>query len=124
MDDSQLPEAQLTLRGHDPRPAVLEVVYRSPRTRATKAILSLLGCWILGLVVVLIPPHIPWVIAAFVAGIYFSVRQWRGEYVVQRFQGECPRCGAALPLPPGSRIRFPHPMTCFQCHHEPVLEVR
>jgi hypothetical protein len=116
-------DARLTLRGHDPKPAALEVEYRSPRTRATKALLSLLGCWVLVPVVAFIPPHIPWVIVAFIAGIYLSVKQWRGEYVVQRFEGACPRCGAVLPLPAGSRIRFPHAMTCFQCHHEPMLEV-
>jgi hypothetical protein len=42
---------------------------------------------------------------------------------VQRFEGACPRCDNPLPLPPGSRIRLPHRMVCYKCHHEPLLEV-
>ena len=115
--------ARLSLRGHEPRPAALEVEYRSPKTRATRALLSLLGFWLLAPLVAVIPPHIPWALLAFAAGIYFAARQWTGEYVVHRFEGACPRCGAALPLPAGSRIKLPHRMVCYQCHHEPVLEV-
>ena len=115
--------ARLTLRGHEARPATLDVEYRAPRTRATRAALALAGCWLLAPIVFLLPPHLPWAIAAVLAGLYFSYRQWTGEYQVHRFEGSCPRCGAELPLPPGSRIRLPHPMVCYQCHHEPVLEV-
>jgi hypothetical protein len=123
MAEVQSGPARLTLRGHEPAPAELAVVYRSPKTRATRAALSLLGLWILTPIVAIIPPHIPWALLAFLGGIYLAFRQWNGEYVVQRFEGACPRCGAALPLPPGTRIKLPHRMTCYQCHHEPVLEV-
>ena len=123
MTGIQSAPARLSLRGHEPRPAVLEVVYRSPRTRATRAILSLLGLWVLTPIVAIVPPHIPWAILAFVGGIYLAYRQWTGEYEVHRFEGVCPRCAAPLPLPSGSRIRLPHRMVCYSCHHEPVLEV-
>ena len=115
--------ARLVLRGHEPRPATLDVEYRSPRTRATKALLSLVGFWVLAPLVFLLPPHIPWGVGAVLAGMYFGYRHWTGEYVVHRFEGSCPRCGSALSLPPGSRIKLPHAMNCYQCHHEPVLEV-
>src|SRR5688500_2005000 len=115
--------ARLSLRGHEPRPAVIEVVYRPPKERITRALLSLLGCWVLAPVVAIVPPHIPWALLAFAVGIYLAVRQWTGEYVARRVEGACPRCAAPLPLPPGSRIKLPHPMVCFHCHHEPVLEV-
>ena len=117
-------QARLTLRGHDPQPAGLRVVYRTPRTRAMKALLSLLGFWVLAPIAFFIPPHFPWALLAVVAGIYFAFRQWNGEYVVEEFSGNCPRCGALLSLAPGSRIRLPHKMVCYQCHHEPVLEPR
>ena len=116
--------ARLSLRGHEPRPADLSVVHRSPRTRAARALLSLMGLWVLAPVVALMPPHLPWALLAFCAGIYLAVRQWSGEYVVQRFEGTCPRCARPLPLPAGSRIRLPHPMVCYGCHHEPVLEIQ
>ena len=114
--------ARLALRGHEPRPAVLEVVYRSPRSRAARALLALVGLWALAPVVALVPPHVPWALLAFLAGIYLAVRQWTGEYVVERFEGSCPRCAAPLTLQPGSRIRIPHRLVCYACHHEPVLE--
>ncbi|MBW3629370.1 MAG: hypothetical protein KY464_08750 [Gemmatimonadetes bacterium] len=116
--------ARLTLRGHQPRAAELVVVYRAPRTRATRALLSLVGLWALAPVVAVVPPHIPWAVIAFCGGIYFAIRQWTGEYLVHRFEGACPRCAATLPLSAGSRIRLPHSMVCYSCHHEPVLEVQ
>lgn len=115
--------ARLTLRGHEPRPAELEVEYRDARTRMTRAALSLVGLWLLAPLVFLLPPHLPWGFGAVIAGIFFAYRQWTGEYIVRRFEGGCPRCGTALSLPPGSRIRLPHAMNCYHCHHEPVLEV-
>jgi hypothetical protein len=123
MAEVQSGPARLSLRGHEPRPAILEVVYRPPRTRATRAVLSLVGLWLLAPLVALVPPHIPWALLAFLGGIYLAFRQWTGEYVVQRFEGACPRCATALPLPAGSRIRLPHRMVCYNCHHEPLLEV-
>lgn len=114
--------ARLALRGHAPRAALAELTWRPPRARLTAALLSLLGCWALIPLVFFVPPHLPWALAAFAAGLYFAYRSWTGEYVVHRFEGACPRCGGALTLKPGSRVRLPHPMTCFQCHHMPLLE--
>src|SRR5687768_1316197 len=82
--------ARLSLRGHDARPALLEVVYRAPKERITRALLSLLGCWVLAPLVAIVPPHIPWALLAFASGIYLAVRQWTGEYIVRRFEGACP----------------------------------
>lgn len=113
--------ARLQLAGHEPRPASLAVTYRTPKTRATRAILSLLGFWALVPVVFFIPPHAPWALAAFGAGIFFAHRQWNGEYVVHHFEGPCPRCDSPLSLPDQARISLPHAMVCYQCHHHPVL---
>jgi hypothetical protein len=116
--------ALLTLRGHEPRPAGVELTYRPPRTRSVQALLSLLGFWALIPLVLFIPPHLPWALAAFAAGIYFAWRSWTGEYVVHSLAGSCPRCGSELSLKPGSRIRLPHALTCYHCHHHPVLQVQ
>lgn len=123
MIDAIAAPARLSLRGHDPAPARLEVVPRSRKTRTTQALLALLGFWALAPLVALLPPHIPWALAALGAGIYFAWRNWSGEYVVRGFEGSCPRCGAALEIRPESRIRLPHEMNCFACHHQPILEV-
>jgi hypothetical protein len=116
--------ALLTLAGHEPRAGSIEVTYRPPRARMTRALLALLGFWALIPLVFFIPPHLPWVLAAFTAGVYFAWRNWAGEYVVRSFTGVCPRCGAQLSLAPGTRIRLPHAITCYQCHHHPVLQVQ
>lgn len=115
------PPARLTLSGHEATPALLEVVPRAARTRFLRALGALAICWVLVVPAALIPPHIPWALAAFLGGIYFSYKQWTGEYVVQRFEGRCPRCGSVLELKPGSKIGLPQTMTCFNCHHQPVL---
>jgi hypothetical protein len=115
--------AWIRLRGHEPLPATAELSYIPSRTRAIRAVLVLLGCWIAAPVLFFIPPHIPWVILAAAGGVYLAVRQWRGEYLVGRFSGACPRCGAALKIEQGAKIRLPHTIDCYQCHHDPTLEV-
>jgi len=121
MNAAQTPPARLTLSGHEATPARLEIVARPARTRFLRALGALVVCWALIVPVALIPPHIPWALAAFLGGIYFAYKQWTGEYVVQRFEAHCPRCGNVLELKPGSKIGLLHTMTCFQCHHQPVL---
>ena len=116
-------DARLVLRAHEPQRAVLEIEYRTPRTRLTRALVALLGCWLLAPLVAIVPPHIPWAIGSVLVGVYLAVKQWTGEYIVGRFEGKCPRCASTLPLPAGTRIRLPHEMVCYACHHEPTLQV-
>ena len=116
--------ARLSLPGHPPQPVLLEADARSTRTRAGRSLLALLGSWAAGLLLIVIPPHIPWAVGAVLAGIYFAFRSWNGELVVTRFAGPCPRCASPLSIAPGTGIRLPHRMVCYQCHHEPVLEAR
>ena len=47
-------DARLSLRGHEPRPAALEIEHRSPKTRMTRALLSLVGFWVLTPIVALV----------------------------------------------------------------------
>lgn len=115
------PPARLVLQGSASVPADVEVVYQPRATRLTRAILSLGICWVLMPLVFFIPPHVPWVFAAFAAGIVFFVRSLRGEYHVASFEGACPRCGRGLEIKAGSRIRGRHVLDCYGCHRQPEL---
>ena len=54
-------------------------------------------------------------------GLFTVWRSWKGRFRVNRFAGDCPRCGTAMRLKPGSHISVPHPLVCYACHHEPEL---
>lgn len=113
----------IRLGGHPSTEGTLDAIARPPGERASRAVGTLLLFLAIGAAVFFIPPHIPWVLAAVGAGVFFSLRQWRGEYRVQRFSGNCPRCGHALEIAPGDGIRLPMKLTCFNCHHEPTLSL-
>ena len=117
------PPAQLRLPGHEPTPVQAEVLYRPRSVRLTRALLFLGGFWVLAPIVFFIPPHIPWALLAFGAGIYFAWANWSGSYEVRTLEGTCPRCGNPLSVKPGSKISLPYKMTCYHCHHEPQLEM-
>lgn len=119
----QAPPARLALVFHTPTVARVEVVYQPAPGRLLRALLAWLLCWGIIPFVLWIPPHYPWVLAAFAAGIYLPVRFWTGRYRVRSFTGFCPRCGRALQLRRGTKIDLPQTLTCFHCHFEPVLEV-
>lgn len=123
MDVASPPAAWVRLRGHEPVPAQVDLVRRTRRTRVTNTLLTLLASWVLAPILFLLPPHIPWAAGALLVGAYLAYRQWIGEYEVHAFSGACPRCGTALPIKPGSRIRLPHHVNCYHCHHEPTLVV-
>lgn len=115
------PGARLHLPGAGTAPAAVEMVYQPRATRLTRALLALFVSWLMLPVVVFIPPHLPWVLAVFVGGLYFAWRFWRGEFYVSSFQGACPRCGTALELRPGARIRSSQTLECYGCHRRPEL---
>jgi hypothetical protein len=118
----QAPPARLALVFHAPTIARVEVVYRSAVGRVARALAAWLLCWGSIPLLVWIPPHYPWVVLAFLAGLYLPYRAWTGRYEVLSFSGFCPRCGRMLELRRGSKIDLPHVLTCFGCHFEPVLE--
>lgn len=117
-------EALVTLRAHQPAPARLELVHRPLAGRLVRTLLALACCWGPIPFVIWVPPHYPWAILGFVAGIYLARRQWTGRYRVSYFAGLCPRCGSPVSLGVDRCISLPHTLTCFGCHFEPMLEVR
>lgn len=117
------PPARLSLGGHDPAPARVEVVFRPSSLRLRRAALSLGAFWVLIPIVFFIPPHLPWVLIAFGLGVYFAYSNWSGTHEVRSFEAGCPRCGKGLEIKPGSRIRPPHKLVCYACHHQPRLEL-
>ena len=123
MSSSQSPAARLALPGHAPTPAEVQVRPRPRKQRMTRALTLLVVFWALVPLVFLIPPHLPWALGAFAAGIYFALRSWRGEFVLDAFSGACPRCGEPLSIAPVTLVKIPHTVTCYHCHHEPALQV-
>lgn len=114
-------DARLELPAAGSEPAVVEVVHRPGRKRATRAALVLGLTLLLAPAVLLIPPHLLWPALVLAAGLYRARREWAGEYFVESFEGACPRCGEPLKLKPGSRIRGRQRLECYGCHREPEL---
>lgn len=117
------PPARLHLPGSGTAPAEIEAIAQPRGARLTRALLALFGSWALIPLVFFIPPHFPWVAAAFGGGLYLALRFWRGELYVSSFEGACPRCGTALELKPGARIRRRQTLDCYGCHRQPELIV-
>lgn len=117
------PLAIVTLPGHRPAPARIELVYQPATGRLVRTLGCLLLFWGILPLVVWIPPHYPWAVASIAAGAYLAHRAWTGRFRVRAFSGICPRCERALSLSPGTGISLPHTLTCYSCHFEPQLRV-
>lgn len=117
------PPARLELGGHAPAAASIRVEHQPRRKRLARALLTLLGCWLLIPLVFFIPPHLPWVATAFALGPYLAWRYWKGVFVVDAFEGSCPSCGGPVALNSGRRIDSPEWLTCYGCHRKPKLVV-
>lgn len=117
------PPAWVTLRAHRKAPARVELAYNPTPGRVLRAAAWVAGLWSTIPLVLWLPPHYPWVITAFLAGIYLSYRSWHGRYTIRSFAGVCPRCGAPLALGVDRLVDLPHTLTCYSCHFEPRLEV-
>ncbi|MEX2583466.1 MAG: hypothetical protein WD766_09330 [Gemmatimonadota bacterium] len=114
-------DLDIRLGGHPTTHGTLDAALRPGRERYGRAAGTLALSLVIAAAVFFIPPHIPWVAAALLIGLFLSYRQLRSEYTVHRFAGACPRCGTQLRVANGEQIRFPLELTCFECHHEPVV---
>ncbi len=114
-------KARLVLPGSGTSAATADVEHRSRGDRAVRAASLLLGSWVVTPLVFFVPPHVVWPPLVFVAGLVLAWRAWTREYVVNAFEGSCPRCGEPLKLEPGSGVRKGARLECFSCHREPQL---
>jgi hypothetical protein len=117
------PPARLHLFGFASTPVELEVLYRPRQQRMTSALVALTGFWLLMPLVFFVPPHLPWALGAFAAGIYFGVANWRGVYVVRSMAARCPKCAEPMALAAGTRFKPPKAMTCDACKFTSELDV-
>lgn len=116
-------QAHLSLRAHTNAPARVELEFNPSGPRIFKAVALWIACWAAIPFLLWVPPHYPWVLAAFLAGPFLCHRTWTGRYTIRSFAGLCPRCGSPLALGVDRTVDLPHTLTCFRCHFEPLLEV-
>ena len=116
--------AWIELPGHRDAPAVLEVVEFSVAARTARTV-GLFAAWgTLTATTFFVTIFDPFMTSMpLVIGAVAVYRSWRGRYRVRRFQGSCPRCGTALQLEEGAKVGVPHPLVCYDCHHEPRLMI-
>lgn len=119
----RVPDGRITLFGHEPTTGELDLLRRTRRWRLRRSAVPAAATAVVAPLVTLLPPHAPWAVGALAGGFILTRRRWKEEFTVEAFRGRCPRCGAELELPAGSRLRFPHPLHCDECRHEPVLEL-
>jgi hypothetical protein len=120
-DTSSSPAARILLRGHDSRPAHLEVVRFSPLGWAMRTT-GYVGAWMTGTLASFALTWDPFVtLVPFAVGMAYAWRAFRGRYLVRAFRGECPRCETPLEVKTGAKIALPHALVCYHCHHEPLL---
>jgi hypothetical protein len=117
------PPAEIELFGFRPTAARVRVVHRSSGWRLGHAALYLLLCWGAILLVMWVPPHIPWALAAFLLGIFFAVKYIRERYTLLELDGTCPRCAAPVRQDQPGRLGLPHRLYCSNCHQPLLLRV-
>lgn len=115
--------AQLALFGHAPTPVRLDLESRSFQWRLRRTLTALGTALLVAPVVFILPPHVPWALAALAAGAFIARRRWTERFTIRSLEGECPRCGAAIMATEGERLRVPHTLSCEGCNHECTLEV-
>lgn len=108
------------------QPATVATVVVAPRAdshRTLRTALALLGTAVLTPAAFLVPPHAPWGVGALVGGLLLTRRQWAHTHSVLEVAADCPNCGSPLCVTPGSRLKFPHPLSCDHCQRAVTIHV-
>lgn len=114
--------ARLVLFGFQPTAGTAHVLYRTRSWRATRALLAAGLALGLAPLFFLIPPHVPWVLAALGTGGYLARKYWTEHYTLRSFRGACPKCRAEQVVDGPVKLRMPHVLSCMGCQHELWLE--
>jgi hypothetical protein len=114
--------ARITAFGFDAKAARVEVIPRSRGWRTTRALLAMaIGAGVAPVVFIL-PPHVPWALAAIGAGAFFARRFATERETLLRVEGHCPRCGAEIRVETATPLREPHVLHCGGCLGQVLVE--
>lgn len=115
--------ARIEAFGYTPTAARAHVVERSASWRMTRALLAAAVGLGAAPVVFLVPPHVPWALAALGLGAWFARRFVRERRTLLSLDGVCPRCGAAVTTHEPTALRTPHDLTCGACRQGLLVRV-
>ena len=115
--------ASLATFGSDPVAVQAWVLPRSDRWRIVGALRAGLLGIVTAPVVFLVPPHVPWALAALATGTFLAYRRMQERFTLLWLEGVCPRCGTTISVARPTRLRGNHTLPCPGCQHETVLSV-
>lgn len=108
---------KVTLFGFDPTSATARLRPRQRQWRLRGTVGILIVTFLVAPCVVVVPPHVPWVLGVLATGIVLARRRWTHRFTLEELEATCPRCGTDLRVPPG-RLRVPQPLTCESCRND------
>jgi hypothetical protein len=111
----------LTYPGPGVSEAQARIIVRTPQWRRTHA-LKALAIWLL-FPVVLIPPHIPWLLIVLGVGAMRAWGRWNEHATLLSLHGPCPKCGTDQQYNETGRMKNPHKVTCASCRWDLQVHV-
>ena len=114
---------QLRFSGTDPAPGYARIAERSQRWRTTGALRQLALWWGLMLLVVWIPPHLPWALIALAVGTIRAYGRYSEQRTLVSLRGICPKCGNEQEFTGGVPLKNAHTVTCAACRWELKVDV-
>jgi hypothetical protein len=114
---------QLRFSSTEPARGYARIVERSRRWRTTGALRQLAIWWGLALLVVWIPPHLPWALIALSVGAIRAYGRYSEERTLVSLRGPCPKCGNEQEFAAGVPLKDTHTVTCAACQWELKVDV-
>lgn len=116
-DVAEVP-VQLRFSGMDPAPGYARIAERSSRWRTVGALRQLALWWGLMLLVVWIPPHLPWALISFTVGAIRAYRRYNEQRTLVSLRGVCPKCANEQEFAGGVPLKNAQTVTCAACQWE------
>ena len=118
MDHESAPAA-LHFFGFPDTSATIHFVRHDPGARMRRAVLTLLACWALAAVTILVPiAHFVLVPGFFLAGIVLFVRRLREGETIVGVQGVCPYCKEERSFGAQGLMKSNIRVNCPVCHNQ------